>query len=47
MNADEGEKIGEAPVMAAVCGLFCSACTFYIGTHEDPARLAVLAVASA
>ena len=34
-----------APVTAAVCGLFCSACTFYIGTHEDPARLARLAAA--
>jgi hypothetical protein len=32
------------PVTAAVCGLFCSACTFYIGTHEDPARLERLAV---
>ncbi len=27
------------PAKAAVCGLFCSACTFYIGTHEDPARI--------
>lgn len=34
-----------APGMAAVCGLFCSACTFYIGTHEDPARLERLATA--
>ncbi len=25
--------------LAAVCGLFCPACTIYIGTHEDPARL--------
>ncbi len=32
-----------APVGAAICGLFCPACTFYIGTHEDPARLQVLA----
>jgi hypothetical protein len=31
--------IGRPPVIAAVCGLFCSACTFYIGTQEDPARL--------
>jgi hypothetical protein len=31
------------PVAAAVCGLLCSACTFYIGTHEDPARLDRLA----
>lgn len=33
----------DPPVMAAACGLFCSACTFYIGTHEDPARLDRLA----
>jgi hypothetical protein len=31
------------PVKAAVCGLFCSACTVYIGTHEDPVRLRRLA----
>jgi len=29
--------------LAAVCGLFCPACTVYIGTREDPARLKVLA----
>jgi hypothetical protein len=28
---------------AAVCGLFCPACTLFIGTHEDPARLQTLA----
>lgn len=33
------------PAMAAVCGLFCSACAFYIGTHEDPSRLERLATA--
>jgi hypothetical protein len=43
VNAEESEKTGGAPVMAAVCGLFCSACTFYIGTHEDPKRLEILA----
>jgi hypothetical protein len=31
------------PVMAAVCGIFCSACSFYIATREDPARLERLA----
>jgi hypothetical protein len=36
---------GTAPIVAAVCGLFCSSCTFYIGTHEDPARLDRLAAA--
>jgi len=34
VDADEREKTGEAPVMAAVCGLFCPACTFYIGTLD-------------
>jgi hypothetical protein len=37
--------ITQPSVVAAVCGLFCSACTFYIGTHEDPARLTRLAAA--
>ncbi len=27
---------------AAVCGLFCPACSAYIGTTEDPARLQML-----
>jgi len=29
--------------LAAVCGLYCEACTAYIATTEDPARLAQLA----
>ncbi len=29
--------------LAAVCGLFCPACTIFIGTHEDPGRLKVMA----
>ena len=29
--------------LAAVCGLFCPACTVYIGTNEDPERLKALA----
>ncbi|MFA5401024.1 MAG: DUF3795 domain-containing protein [Dehalococcoidia bacterium] len=28
---------------SAVCGLFCPACTLYIGTQEDPQRLQFLA----
>lgn len=28
---------------AAVCGLFCPACSVFIGTKEDPARLNVIA----
>jgi predicted RNA-binding Zn-ribbon protein involved in translation (DUF1610 family) len=30
---------------AAVCGLFCPSCTLFIGTHEDPRRLEVMAAA--
>lgn len=29
--------------LAAVCGLFCPACTVFIGTREDPERLRVIA----
>lgn len=29
--------------LAAVCGLFCPACTVFIGTREDPERLKVIA----
>jgi predicted RNA-binding Zn-ribbon protein involved in translation (DUF1610 family) len=29
--------------LAAVCGLYCRACTLYIGTTEDPARLESIA----
>lgn len=29
---------------AAVCGLYCGACTLFIATQEDPARLKALAV---
>lgn len=28
---------------AAVCGLFCTSCTIYIGTKEDPERLEAIA----
>ena len=30
--------------LAAVCGLYCEACTLFIATKEDPARLKGLAV---
>ena len=30
-------------ILAAVCGLYCEACTLYIATTEDPARLKLLA----
>jgi hypothetical protein len=32
-----------APTLAAVCGLFCEACTIYIASQEEPERLALLA----
>ena len=28
---------------AAVCGLFCTSCSIYIGTKEDPERLESMA----
>jgi hypothetical protein len=31
------------PVAAAVCGLYCAACTIFIGSHEDPERVALFA----
>jgi hypothetical protein len=38
-----GVRPEPAPTEAAVCGLFCEACTLFIASHEDPARLALLA----
>ena len=37
-NANQPDKR-----LAAVCGLFCPACTVYIATHEDSERLKLLA----
>ena len=37
-NAQNGHTL------AAVCGLYCRACTLYIGSTEDPDRLKMLAV---
>jgi hypothetical protein len=42
MNEKE-QSIGADKKLAAVCGLFCPACQVYIGTNEDPARLAAMA----
>lgn len=33
----------EIPPLAAVCGLYCGACSVYLATREDPQRLAALA----
>lgn len=41
-----GEKLFNSKAdkkLAAVCGLFCPACSVFIGTKEDPARLNVIA----
>lgn len=40
----KGSHPGESDKkLAAVCGLYCEACTLYIATTEDPERLKVLA----
>jgi hypothetical protein len=41
---EEGNHAGELDKrLAAVCGLYCEACTLFIATKEDPARLNGLA----
>jgi hypothetical protein len=40
LPADAGPA---APTTAAVCGLCCDACTIFIGSQEDPERLALFA----
>ena len=40
----ENEQFSDSKKLAAVCGLYCKACTLYIGSTEDPERLAQLAV---
>ena len=45
-DAGQSKKSGDAPAVAAtaaVCGLYCDACSIYIGSHEDPKRLALFA----
>jgi hypothetical protein len=39
-NANDTAAI---PATAAVCGLFCNACSIFIGSHEDSDRLALFA----
>ncbi len=34
---------GRVPVEAAICGLYCTGCSIFIASHEDPARLKVIA----
>ncbi len=37
------KSLKEQKAIAAVCGLYCGACSAYIATKEDPARLTQLA----
>jgi hypothetical protein len=39
MQKQESYSGDDEKVLAAVCGLYCEACTLFIATKEDPARL--------
>jgi hypothetical protein len=43
MPAEEHHAEDTDRALAAVCGLYCEACTLFIATKEDPARLKGLA----
>ena len=43
MTPEGGPQPASIPNVAAVCGLPCEACSLYIATHHDPARLPILA----
>ncbi len=43
MKKKENQSQESDKKLAAVCGLYCEACTLFIATKEDPARLKVLA----
>jgi predicted RNA-binding Zn-ribbon protein involved in translation (DUF1610 family) len=43
MTQEAGFQPLSASAVAAVCGLPCEACAAYIATHDDPARLSILA----
>jgi hypothetical protein len=42
MQKDENYSRESDKKLAAVCGLYCEACTLYIATTEDPERLKIL-----
>jgi hypothetical protein len=42
MNSEATGSVAPEKKLAAVCGLFCPACTVYIGSMEEPARLKAL-----
>lgn len=39
MKKEKNHQAGADKKLAAVCGLYCEACSLYIATTEDPARL--------
>jgi hypothetical protein len=43
MQKDEDHLDALDKKLAAVCGLYCEACSWFIATHEDPERLKRLA----
>ena len=43
MKKADGDNCLPDKRLAAVCGLFCPACTIFIGTKEHPARLQAIA----
>ena len=43
MQKNENHPGGSDKKLAAVCGLYCEACTLFIATKEDPERLKGLA----
>jgi len=43
MKKEENNQAKEDKKLAAVCGLYCEACSLYIATTEDPARLKAMA----
>ncbi len=43
MKKEGNHQAEEDKKLAAVCGLYCEACSLYIATAEDPARLTAMA----
>ncbi|MBN1665002.1 MAG: DUF3795 domain-containing protein [Deltaproteobacteria bacterium] len=43
MQKEDNAPGGSDKTFAAVCGLYCEACSLFIATTEDPARLAAMA----
>ena len=43
MSEQQLQNDAATPETAAVCGLYCEACSLYIANHQDPERLPALA----